>query len=68
MRDMEKVRERRYWKTQYEVLKELYNEAKAVLDTDPTNPWQITRVKNLQVEYLEANDRYFELMEEEVEA
>jgi hypothetical protein len=54
-----------YWKIQYQWRKELYNEAKSILEADPTNPWQRTRVANLETAYLEANDRYFSLLEEE---
>ena len=64
MRDMEKIRERRYWKNQYEYTKELYEDAKVKAEAEPNNPWYQTRLKNLQDAYLEANDKYYSLLEE----
>lgn len=58
------TRELRYWKNKYEYLKGLYNAALEVLKANPENPWQRTRVEFLQTEYLEANDKYFTLLEE----
>lgn len=58
------TKELKLWKSKYEYLKDLYTKALAKLQEDPINPWQKTRVSNLEVEYLEANDRYFTLKEE----
>lgn len=52
-----------YWKRKYEMLRDLYNKALRNLELNPA-PWQETRVENLRVEYLEANDKYFTLLEE----
>jgi len=58
------TKELKYWELQYKTLKDLYTKAFAKLQKDPTNPWQKTRVQNLEIEYLEANDRYFTMLEE----
>ena len=55
-------KELKYWEHKYEMLKELYNIEVENLKSNPS-PWQKTRVKNLEIEYLEANDRYFTLLE-----
>ena len=56
-------KELKYWEKQYRLLKELYNEALENLRQNPTNPWQKTRVENLEIRYLEANDEYFSRLE-----
>ena len=55
--------ELKYWEHKYKMLRDLYNAELDNLKVNPS-PWQKTRVSNLEIEYLEANDKYFTLLEE----
>lgn len=58
------MNELNYWKNKYEYTKELYEQARDKAEANPDNPWYKTRLNNLQRIYLEANDRYFSLLED----